>query len=63
MMELPHTGSVKQSKSLQNVAIIGSCIQFYLGTMLVVQSPSSFGAELRSKLVFAIVLCGNAIGN
>lgn len=59
MMELPHTGSVMQSKVLQNVAIIGSHVQFSLGTMLVVQSPGSFGAELRSKLCFAVVLCGN----
>lgn len=55
--------AVMQSKVLQNVAITGSHVQFYLGTMLVAQPPGSFGAQLRSKLCFAIVLCGNAIGN
>lgn len=63
MLELPHTGSVMQSKALQNVAIIGSHSQFSFETIFVFQSPGSFVAELRSKLCFAIVLCGNAIGN
>lgn len=52
-----------QSKALQNVAIIGSFVQFCLTTMLVVQSAGLFVAEWRSKLCFVIVWRGNAIGN